>query len=331
MRWGILGPGTIAVKFAKTIQAMNEEGQVLAAVASRSLEKAQAFANEFGIPACYASYEALVRDPEVDAVYIATPNSLHYEHAMLCLSAGKHVLCEKPFTTCAEDARKLFAEARKQNCFIMEGLWTRFLPLYQELKQITESGKYGKLMHVRCNYGFIARGERRTRKFRADLGGGALLDIGIYNLAFLYTLLSEQPESIHSCVQMSEYQTDAFSALQLGYAGGRTAYSAQAIGLVMEKQAALYYEQAEITLPDFQNAFSAEVKPVDEPAYTIECKPDINGFEYEVRAFEQCVRNGEEQSSLHTPEDTVSLAGVMDRIREQWNMKFPFETDGDRH
>lgn len=222
MKWGILASGTIAAKFAGTVNAMGAEGETLVAVGSRSAEKAQKFAAEHSIPKAYGSYEELAADPDVEAIYIATPNNMHYENALLCLNAGKNVLCEKPFTTCATDAKNLYRIAEEKGLFIMEAFWIRFLPLYEKLLEIIRSGEYGELRHARCDYGFIARGARRERKFKSELGGGALLDIGIYNLGFLHMIMGSEPETFATEVHFNEFETDDFSVLQLTCPGGRS-------------------------------------------------------------------------------------------------------------
>ena len=325
MKWGILAPGTIARKFANTIIGMNEEQETLAAVASRNPEKAEVFAAEFQIPKAYGSYEELVSDPEVEAVYIASPNNLHFAHTMLCLNHGKHVLCEKPFTVNAQEAEILYRTAEEKGLFVMEAFWIRFLPLYEKLQEIITSGQYGKLCHARVSYGFVASGARRERKFRSDLAGGALLDIGIYNLGFLYMMMGCVPESFTSEVEINEYGTDSFSAIQMKFPEGRTAQSMQAIGIVMDRQAALYFENAEIDLPDFQNAREAVVKPTDADAYTISCPFDINGFEYEIREATNCIHAGKTHSDRHRPEGSLAVIRLMDQIRASWNMKFECE------
>ena len=325
MKWGILASGTIAAKFARTVNAMGSEGETLAAVGSRSLEKAQRFAAEHSIPKAYGSYEELAADPEVEAIYIATPNNLHYENALLCLGAGKNVLCEKPFTTSAEDAEKLYAMAEEKGLFIMEAFWIRFLPVYEKLLEIIKTGEYGELRHARCDYGFIAQGARRERKFKSELGGGALLDIGIYNLGFLHMVMGASPVSFTSEVHFNEFGTDDFSVLQLSYPGGRTAHALQTIGMQIDRQGALYFDRASVYLPDFQGAFSMTVQPVGGEPYTVECPPDVNGFEYEIREASKCVKAGKSHSDIFRPEDSVAVLRLMDEIRESWNMKFDFE------
>ena len=325
MKWGILATGTIAAKFAKTVTEMCSDDEEIVAVGSRDAKSAQEFADKYGIKKAYGSYEELAATPEVEAVYIATPNNMHFSNAMLCLENGKHVLCEKPFTTNAVEAEKLYNEAQERGLFIMEAFWIRFLPLYEKLLPIIEAKEFGELRHVRCDYGFIAKGARRERKFKSELGGGALLDIGIYNLGFLHMLMGASPESFTSDVHLNEYGTDDFSVLQLKYPGGQTAHSVQAIGLQMERQAALYFDKATIYLPDFQAAVSMTVKPVEGDAYTIECPFEVNGFEYQIREVTECVKCGKPHSDIFKPQDSVAVLRLMDEIRKSWNMKFSFE------
>ena len=304
---------------------MTGEGETLVAIGSRNIEKAKGFADEHSIPKAYGSYEELAADPEVEAIYIATPNNLHYENALLCLGAGKHVLCEKPFTTNAEDAQALYALAEEKGLFIMEAFWIRFLPLYEKLLEIIRSEKYGKLRHARCDYGFIAQGARRERKFKSELGGGALLDIGIYNLGFRHMIMGASPESFTSEVHFNEFGTDDFSVLQLTYPGGRTAHALQTIGMQIDRQGALYFDRASVYLPDFQGAFSMTVQPVSGETYTVECPPDVNGFEYEIREASRCVKSGMSHSDIFRPEDSVAVIALMDEIRSSWDMRFAFE------
>ena len=325
MNWGIMATGAIAEKFAKTIISMRSEGERLTAVGSRDKERAKAFVEKYEIETSYGSYEELAEDPNVDSVYIATPNNLHYENTMLCLNAGKHVLCEKPFTTCAEDAEKLYQAADEKRLFVMEGFWTRFLPLYDELLKIVKSKQFGELRHARCDYGFIANGARRERKLLSELGGGALLDIGIYNLGFLRLIMGGDPEAFESEVRLNEYGTDEFSVIQLRYSGGGTAHSLQTIGLQIERRAALYFDKASIYLPDFQAAYSMTVDPVDGAPYEIKFPPDINGIEYEIREVSRSVGAGKTHSDIFRPEDSIAVLQLMDNIRKSWGMKFSFE------
>ena len=325
MKWGIIATGTIADKFARTVNAMEKEGEKLVAVGSRNMESAKAFAEKHGIEKAYGTYEELAADPEVEAVYIATPNNMHFDNTMMCLAAGKHVLCEKPFTTSAKQAQMLHRIAETNGLFVMEAFWIRFLPLYDELLHIISSKQFGELRHARSDYGFIANGDRRTRKFLPELGGGALLDIGIYNLGFLRMVMGCDPESFSSVVRMSEFKTDEFSVIQLNYPGGKTAQCLQTIGLQIERRAALYFEKAAIYLPDFQGAYSMTVKPLEGEPYERSCPAEINGFEYQIREVSKCVGAGKTHSDIFTHEDSIATIRLMDDIRKSWDMKFPFE------
>lgn len=172
MKWGILATGNIAGKFAQTVGKMEKEEQVVA-VGSRSLERGKEFAEKYGISTYYASYEELLADRQVEAVYVATPNRLHFEDCKKCLEAGKHVLCEKPLTTKREESEELYRLAEEKGLFLMEAFWIRFLPLYDKMRELLAEGVIGKLQKAECRYGFEASGIRRTRKLMPELGGGA--------------------------------------------------------------------------------------------------------------------------------------------------------------
>ena len=325
MRWGILATGNIAAKFADTVNRMEEE-QVLTACASRSLAKAEEFAERFGIPKAYDSYEAMVNDPEVEAVYIATPNNLHYDNCCMCLEAGKHVLCEKPFTTSRGEGEELFALAEEKGLFLMEAFWIRFLPALQKMQQLIEEGVIGDVVWARSDYGFVAKGARKDRKFDSALAGGALLDIGIYNLGFMRMVMGdEQPEEFSSQYHINEYGTDDFSTILLKYPGGESAVVTTAIGINMPREAIVYGTAGSIALEDFQHAQKLFVKPEGGEPYVVELPEEINGFEYQIREVERCVKAGMITSDVLKKEDTLEILELMDRIRESWGLKFQCE------
>ena len=175
MKWGIMATGSIAQKFASTVNRMTDEGEILQAVASRTKESAENFARQHRIPEVFDSYKAMAESDSVDVIYIATPNNMHYENVKMCLLAGKHVLCEKPFTTSAAQAQELYALAEEKGLFLMEGFWIRFLPVLQKMQELIKEGKLGEIRYIRSEYGFVAKGDRKVRKFNPQLGGGALL------------------------------------------------------------------------------------------------------------------------------------------------------------
>lgn len=325
MRWGILATGTIANKFAETVNAMDDREAVLAAVGSRRIISAQNFAEKYGIPAFYDSYEALAADPQVEAVYVSTPNNLHYENCKMCLEAGKHVLCEKPFTTNAGQAQELYRLAREKGLFIMEAFWIRFLPLLERMRELIAQGEIGEVRHARCEFGFVSKGARKDRKFNSDLGGGALLDIGIYNLGFLHMVMGEAPLSFQSDVHINEYGTDDFSALQLVYPGGRSAHAVQTIGMETGRNAVVFGTGGSIWFPDFQMAQTMTVKPLEGEAYNVSLPFEINGFEYQIREVSRCVAAGMSTSDRLRESDSLAVLKLMDDIRDSWGMKFSYE------
>ena len=292
MKWGILATGNIAKKFASTINQMSKENEQLVAVGSRNIESAKAFANEHDIPRYYDSYEALVKDQDVEAVYVATPNTLHYENCRLCLEHGKHVLCEKPFT----------------------------------INDILQQGVIGEIKHISCQYGFVATGARKERKFNPALGGGALLDIGIYNLGFLRIVTGNEPQNVETQkVHINEYGTDDYSCLKLTYNDGCTAESVQTIGQELKRNARIEGTKGSIFLPDFQHAETMILEVEGKEPETIECPVDINGFEYEIREVNRCVKLGYCSSDVYTAKDSIALTRLMYDIRMSWNMIFDGE------
>lgn len=329
MKWGIMATGSIAQKFASTVNRMTDEGEILQAVASRTKESAENFARQHRIPEVFDSYKAMAESDSVDVIYIATPNNMHYENVKMCLLAGKHVLCEKPFTTSAAQAQELYALAEEKGLFLMEGFWIRFLPVLQKMQELIKEGKLGEIRYIRSEYGFVAKGDRKVRKFNPQLGGGALLDIGIYNLGFLNMIMGKNPDLFTSDVHMTDVGTDDFSVIHLHYpqenGQGAEAVVTTAIGLDIQRKAAVIGTKGSIYLDDFQKAETMTVSLSDGEEYEIEIPFEINGFEYQIREASNCIREGRTHSGIYTPQMSLQTLSLIDDIRASWNMKFPFE------
>ena len=325
MKWGIIGTGVIAAKFAATIAQMRQEGDEVVAVASRTRESAQAFATQHGIPHAYGTYAAMLADAQVEAVYIATPNTLHYDNSRMSLLSGKHVLCEKPFTLNADQARALYALARERKLFIMEAFWIRFLPALQKMRQIIATGDIGDVTHIRSDYGFVPAQSHSVVKRDVNLGAGALMDIGIYNLGFAHMVMDEAPTGFQSTVRMNEHGTDSFSAVLLTYPGGRSASIATAIGMDMPRDAVIYGTKGSIHFEDFQMAERFTVRPYGGQPYDISAPFDANGFEYEIREVNRCVKLGLTTSDILRERDTLTVLQTMDALRASWGLQFPGE------
>ena len=321
IRWGILSTGVIARHFANTAAKLG--GVSILAVASRSMENAAAFADSFGIERRYDSYEALAGDPDVDIVYVATPHSRHYEDMKLMIEHGKHVLCEKSFTTDARQAEEIFALAREKGVFVMEAFWTKIIPIYREVERVLSSGVIGEIRAVTAQYGYTTA--RMARKFDAALAGGTLLDIGVYAIGFACMMLGYEFDEIQSRLIMNDQGTDATDMILLrkGNAGAQLLTS---IGSAHPVYGAVYGTKGHIEIPEFKNPTRVTVCVDGQEPQVIEQPFLVNGFEYEILEAQQCVSEGRLSSSLMKPEQSVAVMKIMDTVRAQNGLKFPFES-----
>lgn len=321
LRWGILSTGVIARNFAETAKAMGDE-VILHAVASRTLEKANAFADEFGIEKRYGSYAALAADPDVDIVYVATPHSRHYEDMKLLIEAGKPILCEKSFTANAVQAQEIYALAREKGVFVMEAFWTKLIPIYREVEAWIASSRIGEIRTLTAQYGYTTG--REVRKFDAELAGGTLLDIGVYAIGFACMMLGYSFDDIQSQLIMNPQKTDAIDAI-LMRRGQAVAQLTCAIGAYIPLHAAVYGTKGWIDVPDFKNPQRVTLHADGEAPVVLERPFEVNGFEYEIREAMDCVRAGKLESSLMTAEQSIAVMRMMDEIRRQNGLRFPFE------
>ena len=321
IRWGILSTGTIARNFAETAARMGGEIDILA-VASRSMASAEAFADRYGIARRYDSYEALAADPDVDIVYVATPHSRHYEDMKLLIAHGKHILCEKSFTTDAAQAREIFRLAGEQGVFVMEAFWTKLIPVYRDVERLIAQGAIGEVRTVTAQYGYTTG--REARKFDAALAGGTLLDIGVYAIGFACMMLSYSFDDVLSQLILNDAGTDATDAIILRR-GKAVAQLTCGIGFAMPTHGAVYGTKGHIDIPEFKNPERVTLCVDGEAPRVIERPFEVNGYEYEIREAERCVREGKLQSELMTWEQTVSVMRIMDEVRRQNGLRFPFE------
>lgn len=320
LRWGILSTGVIAKNFAETARRMG--GVEMTAVASRSAQSAETFGEAYGIPKRYASYEALAADPEVDIVYVATPHSRHYADMKLLIGAGKHILCEKSFTTDAAQAVEVLRMARERGVFVMEAFWTKLIPVYREVERLIAEGAIGEVRSVTAQYGYTTG--REARKFDAALAGGTLLDIGVYAIGFACMMLGYSFDDVLSQLILNDAGTDATDAILLRR-GRAVAQLTCGIGFNMPTHGAVYGTKGHIDIPEFKNPERVTLFVDGEAPRVIEHPFEVNGYEYEIREAERCVSEGKLQSGLMTWEQTVSVMRIMDEVRRQNGMRFPFE------
>jgi dihydrodiol dehydrogenase / D-xylose 1-dehydrogenase (NADP) len=324
IKWGIAGPGSISSVFAKDLAYA--DGAELVAVAGRNLEKAQAFASEYNVPRAYGSLEELAKDPEVDIVYIGTLHPIHKESMLTFLRAGKSVLCEKPFTVNASETEEAIACARENGVFLMEAMWTRYLPAIRQVRQWLADGKIGDVKLLEAEFGFDAGWNPEGRLFNPALGGGALLDVGIYPVSFASMVFGGvQPSKIMSTVRIGETGVDEQFTLLFEYEDGQTASLHSAVRLNMTNDAVIYGTKGHIHVPNFFAAKSATLQVTGEEAVTVTDDRVTRGYNFEAEEAMACLREGRKESAGMTLEETLNLMETLDSIRWQWNLKYPFE------
>lgn len=322
-RWGIVGPGKIAAKFAVALPLAGRAS--LDAVASREENRAKEFAGKFGAVRYYTRYEELAADPDIDAVYIATPHGFHAEHAILFLQHGKAVLCEKPMALSGRQVQQMTKAARDNKAFLMEAMWTRFLPVMHKVMELIRNGQLGTVKQVRGDFGFFASFNPDGRLFDLRLGGGSLLDIGIYPL-FLCLLLLGEPDSVHAAGHLSPTGSDETCQAILSYRDGRSALISSTVACQTSLTAEIAGTEGMIQMPTpwYKNDKFTLVRPGEEPQL-ISVEPMVNGFEYQIREVTQCLDNGLLESPLHSHADSLRLSRTMDAIRGQMGVKYPGE------
>lgn len=295
LKWGILSTGKIAHRFATDIQfADNAE---VAAVASRSMEKARTFAAEFDIPKYYGSYEDLCQDPEVEAVYIGTPHNFHLENSLLAIENGKPVLCEKPVTISPDELEKLIAAAEQQHVFLMEGMWTYFLPAVTTAKKWVDEGRVGKIRHVKAEFGFSVPFDPDGRLYNPDLAGGVLYDMGIYPIAITWLILGKKPKSIelYSHIASTGVDDDVFCTFHYDeyYAHLHASFRAK-----LGNRALIMGEKGTIEIPDFWEAGEAILYDGREVIDHYHDPRNGRGFEYQITKVSEDIMNGKTESEV---------------------------------
>jgi dihydrodiol dehydrogenase / D-xylose 1-dehydrogenase (NADP) len=314
IKWGIIGLGNIANKFAKTVKAM--DSVELSAVASRDKTKAENFGGKYGVVAekCYGNYKELAQDETLDAVYIVVPNSLHKDISILCLENGKSVLFEKPVTVTADEVKEVIDVAEKNKKFFMEAMKTRFLPINQKVKQLIDEGEIGDVRLLQADFGFSAQINSPGRLFDKKLGGGALLDVGIYDVSYSAFIFGNKPESISSNLYIGKTGVDECVSINLGYKDGKQAQLYGAINLNTIREANIIGTKGRICVPRFSSADTAYIFK-DGKEKKIHINFDITGFEYQIREVVKCINNGKLYSDIMSWKDSIEIMEIMDSIR----------------
>lgn len=326
IKWGIIGAGRIASTFATALNAM--DNVELTAIASRNMKKAEEFARQFSIKKAYGSYEALAKDPEIDVVYIATPHTEHKDNSALCIRNRKAVLCEKPFTINSKEAEYLISLAKEKNVFLMEAMWTKFLPVNAIVKTWIADKKIGEVRHIRASFGFYSEFDPNSRLYNPNTAGGSLLDVGVYPITYVIYLLDKLPEQVVSSAVIGRNNVDEQNVISLRFDGGILADISSAISVDTGGDAVIIGDQGKIVVPEFWKAEKAErYNAQGQLVETYELSHPINGYEYEAEEVNRCLREGRIESSRHPLQGTLDIMKVMDQIREQWGLIYPQEKD----
>lgn len=328
IRWGILGCGKIANKFASDLKIVKDAE--LSAIASRSPEKGKAFCELYKPGFSYSTYEALVESTEVDAIYVATPHGFHYEHVMLCLEHGKAVLCEKAFALNLAQARDMVEFARKQKVFLMEAFWTKFLPQYETVMAMIRSGRIGEVKFIQSDFGFKAPEPKAQRLFDPLLGGGSLLDIGIYPIFLAQSILGK-PTQVHAFITPYESGVDEQCAMTMKFAGGAMAVLSSTFAADTPVEAMIAGTEGRIVMRNrFHNAQGTIelVMDMEQPQNIEVPREDGFGYQFETRHVNECLHKGLTESPVMTHADTLMLMETLDRVRKVCGVRYAVDGEG---
>jgi len=328
IRWGILGLGWIAARFIRDFG--KAEGCTITALGSRSLPKAEEFKQEMGLAGAkaYGSYEELCADPGIDAIYIATPHNLHEHNTLMALEAGKAVLCEKPLAVNAGQAGVMAAAARAKGLFLMEAMWTLFLPVMRQAVKLVRSGTIGRVERITADLNFDKVPDAQSRLFNPQLAGGSLLDLGVYPLSFIQYLFGDEPEAVEALACIGSTGVDEQVVSILRYPGARLAQAAASFRFQTANRARVEGTKGWIEIPDFFMATTATVAEAGKNPYVISAE---SSYHYQVLEVNDCLRRGAQESAILPLKHSLRVAETMDLIRQKIGLQYPFETGNNRH
>lgn len=324
IKWGIIGAGNISSTFATALN--NMENTELAAVASRDITRGNEFAKKFNAKKVYDNYEDLAKDEEIDVIYIGTPHSEHIKNAEICIRNKKPVLCEKAFTTNAIETKYLIQLAKENNVFLMEAMWTKFLPTTNKVKEWIKEGRIGNILNLQVNFGFRRELESTHRLLNPSLSGGALLDVGIYPITYAIYLMDKLPSSVCSKAIIGDTGVDIQNSILFQFDNGTLATLNSAICAEVGKNAVIIGENGRIEVPLFWCAKEAFLYNIEgNLAETFKEDSEIKGYEYEAYEVNRCIRDGKLESDVNPLKDTLDIIEIMDGLRKEWGIIYPHE------
>jgi len=323
IRWGVLGAGTIATTFCDDLRLLPDHEVV--AVGARTPGTNAAFAERFGVPHVHGSYADLVADPDVDVVYVATPHPWHRDAALLAIEAGKAVLVEKPFTMDAAQARTLVASARERGTFLMEAMWTRFLPHMEQVRELLASGRIGDVVGVHAEFVEHREVPAEHRIYAPELGGGALLDLGVYPLSFASMVLGT-PTHVSAASEPAPTGVDAQTSMLLGYASGAHALLSCGFRGSAENRASIVGTRGRIDIAgQFWRPTTYAVLDRDGARTEVDARADGHGIRFEAAEVARCLRAGLSESPVLPLDETVAVMETLDEVRRQIGLHYPAE------
>lgn len=315
INWGIIGTGNIAHSFARDFRFSN--GGIISAVASRKLEKAQEFAKRYYVPKAYGSYKELLEDESIQVIYIATPNHLHFELSAEALGNGSAVLCEKPITTNPHDLKRLTEIAREAEQYLLEGLWTSFLPPIQKAKEWVQRGYIGKLRYIRAGFGFKAHFDPASRLFNPDMGGGALLDIGIYPIALAQFFVNQKPQRMSVISSKARTGVDQEETILMEYKNGVVANLTASFRFKLTNEATIIGDKGFIRIPEFFRATECCLFDDGELIDKFRDPRKSTGYNFEIDAVNQDLEAGRTESKVMPLSASLEIQEIMECVRQK--------------
>ncbi len=322
IKWGILSTGRIAGKMAEALKRLPDAE--LVAVGSRGKESADSFADRYEIPKCYGSYSELATDPDIDVIYVATPHNLHKENTILCLENGKHVICEKPIAINARETSEMIEKARAKKLFLMEAMWTRFLPIMIKFKEKLQEGVIGEVRWMNVDFGFRGGWDPQHRLLNPNLAGGGLLDVGIYTVSFAYWVMGA-PKRVCGFAHIGETNVDEQNASVMEFEGGRLALVSSAVRTNTTQEAVVAGTEGHIRIHKPWWRGDRMTITIGDKSELIEAPYGDNGFEFEAMETMQCIREGKTESSVMPLDESLAIMRTMDEMRGQWGLVYPME------
>lgn len=322
MKIGVLGTGWIVMTVTPALKGIPKAECY--AIASRTKERAEAAAKEYGYEKAYGSYEELVEDPAVEFVYVATPHSRHYEDMMLCIKHGKHVICEKAFTLNARQAREVQEAAKQAGVFVAEAIWTRYMPSRKMIQDTIESGIIGEVTNLTANLSYAMRDKKRI--YEPELAGGALLDLGVYGINFAYMHFGTKVSRMESSVMKMPTGVDGQETITLFYEDGRMAVLTHGVYGRSDRKGIFYGTDGYIVVENINNPQSISVYDgADRLLKHMDVPEQINGYEYQFIECIDLIQKGEQESISMPMAETIRVMETMDALRESWDFKYPGE------